>query len=282
VHLASKYPDAFRGLVLEGALTVITELPMVQQLALMMPNGTQLLASIPDIFQQEAKLRRCVMPVLVLHGEDDEIIPVRQGQALYAASAAPAALKRIRRFPNAGHNNLMERHHEAYLAVLKSFLNDVLGVSDPVLAARVQEHGAQEDISVRDAALRTMKTQADALIHKGEFEEACRKLTELLRLAPDGDSNMHAEACLQRAQCYLARGRRDECVDDCTTVLRLRPEDTIARTLRARCYWRMGLLSLALDDAKVLEQALLQCHGVDPVRARRLIAFSISLPSTSS
>ena len=33
VHLATKYEDMFKGLVLESGLTKITELPMVQQLS---------------------------------------------------------------------------------------------------------------------------------------------------------------------------------------------------------------------------------------------------------
>jgi fermentation-respiration switch protein FrsA (DUF1100 family) len=43
-------------------------------------------------------------PVLVLHGEEDEIIPVEMGRAVYAAASGP---KEIVTFPGAGHSD----HH---------------------------------------------------------------------------------------------------------------------------------------------------------------------------
>jgi len=43
-------------------------------------------------------------PILILHGEDDQIIPVRMGRAVYAAAHGP---KEIVTFPGAGHSN----HH---------------------------------------------------------------------------------------------------------------------------------------------------------------------------
>ena len=43
-------------------------------------------------------------PLLVIHGEEDEVIPVAMGRAVYAAANAP---KEIATFPGAGHSD----HH---------------------------------------------------------------------------------------------------------------------------------------------------------------------------
>lgn len=46
------------------------------------------------------------LPLLVLHGEEDSIIPVSQGRKLYNSAAGP---KRLITYPGAGHNDLPPR-----------------------------------------------------------------------------------------------------------------------------------------------------------------------------
>jgi pimeloyl-ACP methyl ester carboxylesterase len=61
----------------------------------------------PFIFDRYETLRylpRVQAPLLVLHGEEDRIIPVEMGKAVYAAANAP---KEIATFPHAGHSD----HH---------------------------------------------------------------------------------------------------------------------------------------------------------------------------
>jgi fermentation-respiration switch protein FrsA (DUF1100 family) len=57
-----------------------------------------------DRYETMQFLPRVKAPLLVLHGEDDEIIPVAMGRAVYAAANAP---KEIVTFPHAGHSD----HH---------------------------------------------------------------------------------------------------------------------------------------------------------------------------
>jgi pimeloyl-ACP methyl ester carboxylesterase len=129
VHLSSKFPNVFKGLVLESGLTVITKLPMVQQMSMMLPGGAGLVNSIPDIFEQCKKLRTLAMPVLVLHGEEDEIVPVSQGQDMYNA-ATSSRNRRIRRFPNAGHNDLVHMYGHEHAQCLAHFIKVAL---DPTM-----------------------------------------------------------------------------------------------------------------------------------------------------
>ncbi len=56
-----------------------------------------------DQFDNEAKIADVKCPVLVMHGERDEVIPFRHGQALFAAAKEP---KRALWIPGAHHNDL--------------------------------------------------------------------------------------------------------------------------------------------------------------------------------
>jgi fermentation-respiration switch protein FrsA (DUF1100 family) len=61
----------------------------------------------PFLFDRYESLRylpRIDAPLLVVHGEDDEVIPVAMGRAVYAAANSP---KEIVTFPGAGHSD----HH---------------------------------------------------------------------------------------------------------------------------------------------------------------------------
>jgi uncharacterized protein len=61
----------------------------------------------PFLFDRYESLRylpEIAAPLLVIHGEDDEVIPVAMGRAIYAAANSP---KEIVTFPGAGHSD----HH---------------------------------------------------------------------------------------------------------------------------------------------------------------------------
>jgi uncharacterized protein len=72
-----------------------------------------------DQYRSGELIGRIRVPVLMMHGERDGIIPIRQSVALFNASIAP---RRFVRFPAAGHNDLPR--HGADSQVLR-FLADV-------------------------------------------------------------------------------------------------------------------------------------------------------------
>lgn len=86
--LASQHPVA--GLILESAFTsafrVVIPLPLFPF----------------DKFSNLPKLKKVRCPVLVMHGQADEIIPFHHGQKLYEAAPEPKAFLWI---PEAGHND---------------------------------------------------------------------------------------------------------------------------------------------------------------------------------
>jgi hypothetical protein len=58
------------------------------------------------------------MPKLFVQGDRDEIIPLRLGQALYAAAQGPKSFWVVE---GAGHNDIVEKAGPAYREKLKSF-----------------------------------------------------------------------------------------------------------------------------------------------------------------
>jgi len=58
---------------------------------------------IKDPFRSDLRIAKVTAPVLVLHGERDNVVPIALGERLYGLINAP---KRFVRFPTAGHNDL--------------------------------------------------------------------------------------------------------------------------------------------------------------------------------
>jgi len=65
------------------------------------------------------KIGRSPVPVMVIHGENDEIIPVDMGKRVFAAAPEPKELYLI---PGAHHNDTYMVGGEAYFERLKSFI----------------------------------------------------------------------------------------------------------------------------------------------------------------
>ncbi len=72
-------------------------------------------------FDSARKLPDVRCPVLVAHGERDELIPTAQGRTLYAAAREP---KRLIIIPHAGHNDLVMTGGHAYLDALAQFIHE--------------------------------------------------------------------------------------------------------------------------------------------------------------
>ncbi|MGQ9654063.1 MAG: alpha/beta hydrolase [Thermodesulfobacteriota bacterium] len=65
-------------------------------------------------------IREVELPTLIIHGEWDQIIPVSEGEALYAASGATK--KELLIIPRAGHNDLFWVGMESYMDAVCRFL----------------------------------------------------------------------------------------------------------------------------------------------------------------
>jgi uncharacterized protein len=97
VRLAAKRPVA--AVVLEAPLTSTVDVARTTYFWL--PLGLLL----TDKYNNERNIRSVTAPVLVLHGEQDEVIPVEMGWRVYRAANEP---KRIELFPQGAHSDLFD------------------------------------------------------------------------------------------------------------------------------------------------------------------------------
>jgi fermentation-respiration switch protein FrsA (DUF1100 family) len=69
-------------------------------------------------FDSRAKIGRIHAPVFFIHGDRDEVIPLRLGQDLFAAAREPKSFWLV---PGAGHNDIAEAAGASYRQRLQSF-----------------------------------------------------------------------------------------------------------------------------------------------------------------
>jgi fermentation-respiration switch protein FrsA (DUF1100 family) len=113
VELARRRPPL--GLILESAFTSVAE--MARHHYPWLPVGGLLRTR----FDSLSKISAVQAPLLVIHGDRDEIAPLDMGKALFAA--APGR-KRLLVLRGAGHNDLPIVAGDAYFAALRGFLAD--------------------------------------------------------------------------------------------------------------------------------------------------------------
>jgi fermentation-respiration switch protein FrsA (DUF1100 family) len=112
VQLALEKPAA--ALVLESAFTSIPDMARAAY-PFLPPVGPL----IRTRYETLAKLPRLRVPLLVLHGERDEIVPFDQARRLFEAAPEP---KRFFPIPGAGHNDAYLSGGEPYWRAFEDFL----------------------------------------------------------------------------------------------------------------------------------------------------------------
>lgn len=70
-------------------------------------------------FDSLSKIAAVQSPLMVLHGDSDDTVPIAMGRALYAAAKAP---KRFYAIPGANHNDTYLSGGDAYFAALQDFI----------------------------------------------------------------------------------------------------------------------------------------------------------------
>lgn len=95
LELALAHPPA--SLVLLSAFTSVREMARVHYGLIPTPL-------VPDAYPSLRLIANLQAPLLVIHGEDDMIVPVEQGRALFEAAPTP---KRLRVMRGVGHNDIV-------------------------------------------------------------------------------------------------------------------------------------------------------------------------------
>jgi uncharacterized protein len=115
VQLALERPA--RGLVLESPFTSVPE--MARAAYPFLPPIGRLIRT---RYETIAKIGALRMPLLVLHGEHDTIVPVSQGHRVFEAAPQP---KRLFVIPGAGHNDTYHAGGDAYWTAWRAFLKSL-------------------------------------------------------------------------------------------------------------------------------------------------------------
>jgi pimeloyl-ACP methyl ester carboxylesterase len=75
--------------------------------------------------RHDAKLRRIVLPTLIIHGAFDDLVPVAQAERL--RELLGPAVRRMLIIPGAGHNDLLWIGREAYFEAIRVHIESLSG-----------------------------------------------------------------------------------------------------------------------------------------------------------
>jgi len=114
--LASQRPAA--GLILESAF------PSVESLARFHYWGLPMHWLVSAEFDLAGRLREARLPVLVVHGDRDSLVPLQLGQAVFEAARPPKDLYVVH---GADHNDLVRIGGAPYFERLRRFVKEVIG-----------------------------------------------------------------------------------------------------------------------------------------------------------
>lgn len=113
LRLALESPP--RGLILHTAFTSIRDLGRLHYPVI--PP-----ALVPDAYPSLRLIAGLRAPLLVLHGDRDDIVPLLHGEALFEAAPDP---KRMVVFAGAGHNDLLLLHGERWATTIAAWAGDL-------------------------------------------------------------------------------------------------------------------------------------------------------------
>lgn len=119
IHLAHERGGGFAGLIVESGFADTT--------ALLLRIGAppdRLQPGTADPFDNAGKMASIHLPLLVIHGTEDLLIPISEGETLYNAS--PSTQKVFFPIRGAGHNDLLSVDPEGYFQAIDNFITAAL------------------------------------------------------------------------------------------------------------------------------------------------------------
>jgi hypothetical protein len=118
VYLAMTHQQALNGLILESGYADAPSL--FGRMGISIPDEYTDDDTLP--VQNVRKMKQVELPLLVIHGADDNLIPAQHGRDLYEAS--PAHNKELLLIEGAGHNNLLSKGTARYFDAIKRFVKN--------------------------------------------------------------------------------------------------------------------------------------------------------------
>jgi len=118
LEVASAYQDAISGLILDSAFA--RTVPLLDRLGV----ATETLGiSEANGFTNFGKIRDIGKPTLIIHGQNDEIIPPREADILMANSGTMR--KQLMLAAGCGHNDILQRCGDLYFQTISQFVEMV-------------------------------------------------------------------------------------------------------------------------------------------------------------
>jgi len=119
LEIAAEYGEKIDGLIIESGFA--ETLPLLRTLGVE-PNDLEIKEE--DGFANADKIKNFNKPLLIIHAEDDFLIPLVQAEKLYAAAKAPQ--KKFLKIPNAGHNDIFVAGIKEYLTAVSELVKSAL------------------------------------------------------------------------------------------------------------------------------------------------------------
>lgn len=120
IELAIQHPK-MAGLIVEGTFTSIRDIASQIKLLRIFPLGW----IVTQNFNSITKIKSLEVPLLIVHGTDDEVIPVMMADELFATAPEPKQLVII---PQGMHNNVHQVGGRQYLEHLQQFMQSNLPI----------------------------------------------------------------------------------------------------------------------------------------------------------
>ena len=114
VEIASRYQEQLKGLIAESGFANISRL--LRYLSIPVEPGR--LKALEEAHL--AKIRSIHLPVLIIHGEWDELIPPTEATKFYETVGSPQ--KRLVPIPGAGHNDILLVGMGLYFSAIREFV----------------------------------------------------------------------------------------------------------------------------------------------------------------
>ena len=114
IEVAVRLPEGLNGIIIESGFS--------DTVSLLLRLGTMLQYTSDDIngFGNLTKIKKIKIPILVIHGEADTLIPPSDGRELY--EACNSYHKRLVLIPGGRHNDLMSVGLKTYFDAVESFV----------------------------------------------------------------------------------------------------------------------------------------------------------------
>lgn len=118
IDLGHRFPDLIKGIIIDSGFSYT--LPLAARLGY---NVSDSGLHEEECFNNLEKIREIKIPTLILHGAEDQLIPLNEAVKLQAESGART--KQLYVVPGADHNSLISRGGAIYFETIKGFTDTV-------------------------------------------------------------------------------------------------------------------------------------------------------------